>query len=214
MSALHVDANPVDVDRFRVAPAWSLGLLAGGRSVRMGRDKATAPFAGSTLLEHIARRLAPPGIPILISTRKDAPDPPVGLRVDDEFVAAGPLSGIAALLQAAETKYVLIVPCDMPHLPPDLGDRLLTFALGVDAVLLEVEGRVEPFPALVAAEAGGRVRALLVAGERRADAWHETTAAAYVPFRAAFPTLEPARVLCNANDPAALSDAERMLGSP
>lgn len=200
-----------EADRFRVAPAWSLGVLVGGRSTRMGRDKSTVPFAGGTLLEHVVRRLAPPGVPVLVSTRPGAADPACGERVDDEFSDAGPLAGFAALLSAAKTKFVLVVPCDMPELPADLGDRLLSFARGVDAVLLEVGARVEPFPALVAAEAAEKVRALLVAGGRRADAWHETTAAAYVPFGAAYPGLDPVRVLCNVNDPAALSDAERRL---
>jgi molybdopterin-guanine dinucleotide biosynthesis protein A len=196
----------------RVAPAWSLGVLAGGAGSRMGRDKGSAPFAGSTLLEHAVRRYAPAGVPVLVSTRKDGPAPPAGAeRVDDEEPGCGPLAGLVALLGRTRTKFLLAVPCDAPLLPPDVGDRLLSFARGADAVLVEREGRVEPFPALIAAEIRPLLRRLFAEGARRADAWHERAVAAYVPCGAAFPGVDADRAFWNANDPAGLAEAERLL---
>jgi molybdopterin-guanine dinucleotide biosynthesis protein A len=199
-------------ERMRVAPAWSLGVLAGGAGRRLGRDKASAPFAGTTLLEHLVRRLAPPGTPVLASTRADGPPVPDGVkRVDDAVPGLGPLAGLAALVAAASTKFVLVVACDAPLLPPETGDRLLKFATGVDAVLLRAAGRVEPFPALVAAELASRLLRMVAEGRRRADAWHEDCSAAYVPFETAFPGTDPARALLNANEAALLARAEEEL---
>ncbi|HYC78610.1 MAG TPA: molybdenum cofactor guanylyltransferase [Planctomycetota bacterium] len=196
----------------RTAPAWSLGVLAGGRSVRMGRDKASAPFRGGTLLDHVARRLAPPGVPLLVSLRPGTPDPPAPWRrVDDATPDLGPMAGIAALARAAETHFVLVVPCDLPLLPPDCGDRLLAFSKGVDAVTLRVGGRTEPFPALVARELASTLEAALREGLRRADGWHARVAAATAPFEVAFPGVDAAEALLNANDPATLADAARRL---
>lgn len=204
-----MSAEGADRRVVRAAPAWSLGILAGGESRRMGRDKGTAPFLGTTLREHLARRLAPDGVPVLLSTgTRDDAAPAGWTRVLDAEGGLGPLAGVAALVGAARTKFVLIVACDAPLLPPDTGDRLLRYSTGVDAVLLSVGGRVEPFPALIATELAPRLRDLLASGVRRADGWHERCSAAYVPFATAFPGADPSRALLNANDPEALARAE------
>jgi molybdenum cofactor guanylyltransferase len=204
-----VTTKPRVGDFARIAPAWSLGVLVGGRSSRMGRDKATAPFLGGTLLGRVVERLAPPGIPVLAAAAKDGPELRPGVRrVDDPVEGGGPLFGAAALLAAAETKFVLIVPCDMPFLPRDLGDRMLRLVQGTDAALFVVDGRVEPFPAFVATDLAPVFADLLNRGLRRADAWRECVAAAYAPFQDQYPKVDPARAFFNANDPASLAKAE------
>jgi molybdopterin-guanine dinucleotide biosynthesis protein A len=177
----------------------------------MGFEKASAPFGEKSLLEFVVARLAPPGTPVLVSLRPGAPPPPVGEPVYDAVADEGPLAGVAALLAAAATKFVLVAACDAPFLPPDLGDRLLARSKGVDAVLIERDGRVEPFPALVACERAPILRELMATGARRADAWHERTAAAYVPFGALFPGEDAATCFANVNDPEALAAARRRI---
>lgn len=184
----------------RVTPAWTLGVLAGGRSQRMGRDKASIPFGPTTLLEHQVARLAPPGVPVLVGTRPDGPGRDLGLPwVADIEPEAGPLSSVPALLLACETPWLVLVPCDAPLLPEDTGDRLLEFAGGVEAVVLARGGRSEPVPALLSVDLEPLVRACLEAGERRLDGWHDRAACAVVPFERVWPEVEPETALLNVN---------------
>ncbi len=197
----------------RVAPAWTLGVLAGGRSRRYGSDKAAALIGGRSLLEHQIRRLAPPGVPVLVGTRPDGPGRDAGAAwVPDLAGAEGPLASIGALLAAVETPFLLAVPCDAPLLPPDLGDRMLSRATGVDAVLLTVDGVVEPFPAFLSRDLAPRIAHLLAMGERRAAAFVDHAVCALVPFETLYPGLLPDEVLLNVNTPAEHARADRLLG--
>ncbi|MAG57280.1 MAG: hypothetical protein CMJ83_13385 [Planctomycetes bacterium] len=196
----------------RVAPAWTLGVLAGGRSRRMGRDKASLELDEHSLLEHQIRRLAPPGVPVLVGTRPDGPGRDMGHPwVPDCVADAGPLASLAALLAACETPWLLVVPCDAPLLPADLGDALLAHGKGVEAVLLEVDDRVEPLPALVASDLAPVVRDALDAGARRMDSWRDGVACSHVPFDRIYPDLVPGDVLLNVNAPEDLQRARVLL---
>ena len=193
----------------RVAPAWTLGILAGGESRRLGRDKATVPFAGTTLLQHVAGRLAPEGVPVIVATRPDGPGRDLGYPwVPDELPGEGPLSGATALLYACETPFLLLVPCDAPLLPPLIGDRLLDRAPGVDGVLAVAEGRTWPLPALLTVDLAPLFRSLLEGGARRADAWLEHAPAALIPFEDLCPGVSPERAFLNVNTPEDLVRAE------
>src|SRR5438067_782929 len=71
----------------------SLVILSGGLSRRMGRDKATLPAGDGTLIEHLARRLAPVVDEIIIAGGSDRP-PLQGVRaVADHQPGLGPVVG-------------------------------------------------------------------------------------------------------------------------
>ncbi|MFG6490325.1 molybdenum cofactor guanylyltransferase MobA [Roseateles sp. BYS78W] len=106
-------------------------LLAGGRGSRMGGvDKGLQLLHGRPLAVHVTERLRPQADHVLISANRNLDayaalghdvlaDPP-GL----EF--AGPLAGMLAGLNALPPDaWLLTAPCDCPHLPPDLAERLL-----------------------------------------------------------------------------------------
>ncbi len=198
----------------RIAPQWSLGVLSGGESRRMGRDKAQVPFLGRPMIEHLVARLAPEGVPILVSTRPGGADPPArSRRVDDREPGLGPLAGISALLDATTTPFLLVVPCDLPNLPAETGDRLLHYVRGSDAVLLLNGANREPFPALLSADLAPVIADLLSSGERRADCFHERVRACVVPMDVAFPGVDPVEAFMNVNDAETLAIAERMARS-
>lgn len=99
-------------------PTFGLLILAGGKSSRMGRDKASLPYRGQTLLSHMRALGAAAGAaPILIGggASADLPDPVAG---------AGPVGSLCALAQyVSETSCPLrwaIVPVDMPLVTPRL----------------------------------------------------------------------------------------------
>lgn len=101
-------------------------ILAGGRSSRMGQDKALlhSPKFGCSLLEQVKKNLAPLSLsPILISGKQIAG----GLQ--DKYPNRGPLSGIhAALLEASNgINDLVFVPVDMPFLNQSLLRSLVDF---------------------------------------------------------------------------------------
>jgi len=97
-------------------------ILVGGDSTRMGRDKATLPWQGRTMLAHVHDIIAPLCEEVLLVTQRDRhPDSlgtlPPGCRVvHDQVEGRGPLVGIHAALTASRQDRVLVVACDMPWL--------------------------------------------------------------------------------------------------
>jgi molybdopterin-guanine dinucleotide biosynthesis protein A len=85
-------------------------VLAGGKSTRMGRDKALLDWHGQTLLNHMLDLLRKVADPVHVAGRDPLPDQLPGL---------GPLSGIATALDASSTAANLIVAVDLPHLTED-----------------------------------------------------------------------------------------------
>jgi molybdenum cofactor guanylyltransferase len=82
-------------------------VLAGGKSRRMGRDKALLDWHGRTLLQHMVDLLSSVTGRVHVVGRDPLPD-----RVPDH----GPLSGIATALETSETNTILVVAVDLPFL--------------------------------------------------------------------------------------------------
>lgn len=102
-------------------------ILAGGRSQRMGRDKAFVPLAGRPLIEHVITRLAPQVDTLVISS--NAPREnfaafrlPVIADIHGGF--RGPLAGAHAALSIYPDDAVVSVAVDLPLIPLDLVERL------------------------------------------------------------------------------------------
>lgn len=92
-------------------------ILCGGKSRRMGLDKAGLRFNGRTWLDIAAQTLTAAGAETLIYSGR--PDLPGG--VADPAPDAGPAGGIVAALRHLGDRcdQVLFVPVDMPELPPE-----------------------------------------------------------------------------------------------
>lgn len=107
-------------------------ILSGGRSRRMGGGvKALADLAGKPLVQHVIDRLAPQVRQVMISVETAIPGlESFGLEQvpDPEPGSNGPLGGLAAVLSQLDgsgCQWLLMVPCDAPFLPLDLGRNLL-----------------------------------------------------------------------------------------
>lgn len=95
-------------------------VLAGGRSSRMGRDKALLPHPrGGTLLEYVAALVGSRCRHLIISGQQSLPGVPT---LPDPVQDQGPAIGVMAAVQEArrlQLAAALIVPIDMPHIVPD-----------------------------------------------------------------------------------------------
>lgn len=143
-------------------------VVAGGRSVRMGRDKALLPWEGGTLLDHaLARLRAVCGdVRILCGPTPRYPDHGAPL-VLDRVADAGPLAGLEAALTQAAGRPVLFLGVDLPFVTPALLELLRAKLAGSDAAVPVLAGRPEPLCAAYGPGCLGPVRARLDAGERR-----------------------------------------------
>jgi molybdopterin-guanine dinucleotide biosynthesis protein A len=128
---------------------FSAVILAGGKSSRMGCDKAWLPLDGQPLLAQqiaVVRKLKP--VELFISGRADTDYSSLGCPVlTDEFADAGPLAGIAAGLKAASAPLVLVLAVDMPDMTSGALRRLLERCTPGVGIVPRVNHRVEPLAA-------------------------------------------------------------------
>ena len=145
-------------------------VLCGGHSTRMGRDKASLPFAGETLLGHAARRLFRWCEDVIVVARPDQVLPPLpdGVRVvHDERPEQGPLGGLAPGLRAAASEHVFATACDVPFLSGALVEALFDAAMDHDVAVCEAEGFTQPLTAVYRSSLATAIDELLDAGRRR-----------------------------------------------
>jgi molybdopterin-guanine dinucleotide biosynthesis protein A len=155
------------------APSAVVGLvLAGGRSVRFGGEKAVAKLDGRTLLEWAVERLrtvaADVAVNVRAGTEAEAVAHALGLPTlyDEAGDALGPLAGVKVGLIWAEQRsasLLAVSPCDAPLLPDDLYLRLLERAEGGPAMAETRDGR-QPLCAIWPMAALPVVRDALVGG--------------------------------------------------
>ncbi len=120
----------------------SAGILVGGRSRRMGRDKAFLDAGGVPLIDYMVARLKPIAMEVLISARDaSAFKRPVVL---DEISTPCSLAGIHALLKAAREPALFVCAVDMPYVHEGLIAHLLDQLDSFDAVLPQGESGIEP----------------------------------------------------------------------
>ena len=125
-------------------------LLAGGESRRMRQDKATLKFGDQLLWQrqlNLLRQLKP--IELFISARTD----PSWRPADAEFVADeppshGPLSGLAAAMNAMGGTHLLALAVDMPFMTLPQLELLCTLAHPSCGVLPVIGSRAEPLAAI------------------------------------------------------------------
>ena len=144
----------------------SLVILAGGLSRRMGRAKAALPAGDGTLIEHLARRLAPVIDEIIIAGGSERTSLDGVRLVQDRDGGLGPLAGIHAGLTAARHPHAFVVGCDLPDVEPALVTLLRHLAGDYDAVVPRVDRDPEGVCALYARTLAPRIEGLLDARER------------------------------------------------
>jgi molybdopterin-guanine dinucleotide biosynthesis protein A len=149
-------------------------VLCGGRSSRMGRDKASIEFDGATLLQRTVTAAAEVASEVVLVRAPGQVLPSVGapcpiVTVKDAVAGEGPLYGMATGLAAAHGARCLLLGVDMPFLQPALL-RLLVETLrsgnGARWILPIAENRPQPLCSAMALDALPVLRAHIEAGDR------------------------------------------------
>lgn len=126
-------------------------VLVGGRSRRMGCDKARLPYRNGTLVGYLAGEVArAAGNVCLVGAPErylDLPFPVIG----DLFAGAGPVAGIHTALAVSQADWNLVVACDMPELTAEFLTALLDRAERArrqGLVPVSPDGRIQPLCAV------------------------------------------------------------------
>jgi molybdopterin-guanine dinucleotide biosynthesis protein A len=111
-------------------------ILAGGKSIRMGKDKGLCEFNGKTLVSYAIETLKPLCGKIIISANR-FPEKyeQFGVPVlSDEIKNIGPMGGIYTCLKRSTTRHNLVLSCDTPFVGTILLKHLLNQVQGEQVV--------------------------------------------------------------------------------
>jgi len=127
---------------------FTLAIIAGGKSSRMGTDKSFVVVAGKPLIEHVLARVSGLGqaATILITNK---PDAYVHLNLPmygDLLPDKGSLGGIYTAIHHSQTDYTLTVPCDTPFIQPTLLRYMLMLQASEGSPFDVIVPRVENYP--------------------------------------------------------------------
>ena len=107
-------------------------VLAGGKSRRMGCNKAELLLLGRTLLQHQIDKLQMLGIKDIIVSGESEQNIPHVRFVQDEYMDRGPLGGLHACLKQAKNPQCLVLGVDIPLIPVStLSQMMRTHVAGV-----------------------------------------------------------------------------------
>ena len=177
-------------------------ILAGGKSLRMGRNKAELRLGGLTMTELQTEKLRRLGITDILLSGKIRPLP--GTRaVPDIYPGRGPLSGIHACLKAALNPVCLVLSVDVPLFPAKALEELIAAHEG-GATVLGFAGEIEPLIAVYDSALAAPAEELILADRRSVRNLLNRAGMKVFPFTGG------AEALLNCNTPEEFARAEAL----
>ncbi len=127
----------------------SVGILAGGKSSRMGTDKALIRIGNERMISRIAKELGGFSDTIVSAGRNRAYDDLGFDTVYDENVEVGPMEGIRQVLLHAGEEYVFICAADMPFISKELVSYMAGYiSSDYDCYVIADEEHIHPLCAI------------------------------------------------------------------
>jgi molybdenum cofactor guanylyltransferase len=143
-------------------------ILAGGKSLRYGSNKALEVFEGKTLLDYAVRSLRRFCNPLLVVANDLKPYLHVrATLVQDILRDQGPLGGIHTALVFSPHEWLLAKATDMPFLEPELVRLMIASRETFDVVVPMLNDRYDPLLALYSRRCLASVAAALEKGDRK-----------------------------------------------
>lgn len=226
-TAARHNARMTASDTAKQAPCASGVILAGGLSRRMfaeasaGGDKSLLALGATTMLGHVITRLAPQVSRVALNANGDpARFAAFGLPVIADTIEGfvGPLAGVLAGLRwaaacAPPSAHIVTVSADAPFLPVDLAARLMAAAAGAPSgiAIARSGGELHPVIGCWPVAHADDLEAALRSGVRKVLRWTDTHGTIPVDFPFVAIGGEPVDPFFNANTPAELDEARRLL---
>lgn len=178
---------------------YSIAIQAGGKSQRMGKDKALIPFLGKPLISRVIERVSSLGDEILVTTNHPERLEHLGVPLFKDVISdGGVLGGLLTALTFSQHPVVIVIAVDMPFVNREILEaaRGVLLSKQMDVVIPRTKDGFEPFHAVY--QRGTclpAVQRALEAGERRLISWlpsvkvlplSEEELVQYDPLRIAF----------------------------
>ena len=195
-------------------PSFSLAIIAGGQSRRMGRDKAFVELAGKPLIQHVIERSADLGqAETILITNQPALYAHLGLPMHQDILPnKGSLGGIYTALARAKSPDVLVLACDMPF----VNRSLLRFMIEqindeTDIVVPTVDGYPQGLHAIYRKTCIEPIAEQLAANRLKIIRFYDQMRVRYLD-EADYAAFDPdGRCFTNLNTPEELAAAESLL---
>jgi len=166
-------------------------ILAGGESLRMGRNKAILEVDGERIIENVYRCLSLVFDELLLVTNTPETYDFIPCRkVRDIYPGMGPLAGIHSALSNCVADRAFITGCDMPSLNISLILELCSMPDELDVVIPETPGGLEPLHSLYSKRCLPKVQQILDNGDLRILSFFDTARIRLVP-RSRVAVLDP-----------------------
>jgi molybdenum cofactor guanylyltransferase len=186
-------------------------ILVGGKSRRMGRDKAFLEVAGRPLFEIILELFQANFARVLLVGGRGERFAGYGHPVVPDIFPGSSLGGLYTGLRHAETDHVFVASCDLPFPSAEVLRYLCSLKEGFDAVVASTEYGYEPLFALYSKSCLAPIKALLDRGEFCAYAYYPQIRVRYVPPEELAPFDPDGRAFLNLNTP---EEFARITGEP
>lgn len=163
--------------------AFSVGILAGGKSSRMGKNKALLKFENTTVIQRTAGEFADVS-DIYISAASAGEYEFIGIPVVyDENADIGPIEGIRRVLSAAQNEYVFICAADMPFISRDIARYLTQFICSdYDCYVITDDEHMHPLCAVYSKRVLPVIEELIAEGKYRLREIFALCPTKYVPI--------------------------------
>jgi len=143
-------------------------ILAGGKSRRMGEDKAVLPVGKGEMIARVALVLKQVFPEVLVVGGCRQTGEKLGLRVVQDIIeGCGPLGGIHAALRSISHDRCLVAACDMPFISAPLAAHMVERSAGYDVAVPRRGRFLEPLFAVYTVNCLFAVEELLLAGGRK-----------------------------------------------
>lgn len=124
-------------------------LLAGGKSSRMGKDKALLKYGDETFMSASLKKLNTLFDEVILVLDNVEKYHIENVKIiKDIYPGMGPMGGIHAALKAAKNDWIFVIPCDMPMWETSLVEEILKHRLDNDIVVPVINDHMEPLFAL------------------------------------------------------------------
>jgi molybdopterin-guanine dinucleotide biosynthesis protein A len=196
-------------------PSFSLAIMAGGKSSRMGTDKAFVRVLGRPLIEEVLAQLDGLADETFIVTNRPEGYRYLGVPLfGDVLPDKGALGGLYTGLYYASQPHVMVVACDMPFVVRPLLDYLIGLIPEGDAIVPRLAGEAEPFRAVYARTCLEPIRAALEQNRLRMISFFPAVRVRFVD-EAEIDRFDPRHLsFFNVNTPADLEQARQLGQQP
>ncbi|MCW8963421.1 MAG: molybdenum cofactor guanylyltransferase [Gammaproteobacteria bacterium] len=163
-------------------------VLAGGRGSRLGdQDKGLLQWQGRPFIEHILKNIETATHNILLNANRNAEQyrqygyPVISDEIQDY---AGPLAGMHAALRAANTPFILTLPCDAPYTTSAIIEQFCEVHAKQQQSLYVAgsDDGLQPVYAMISTDLADNLEQYLAEGKRKTQAWMMENSAHVVHF--------------------------------